>query len=88
MPSLSALAATLSTLTAAKVITWSKINDDRACLEVTVTVRCDPNCGYDEETRRAYSAVEAALAAHGLSFIDGGIEDDGSGEYWIFRAAL
>jgi hypothetical protein len=90
---LSALGDTLATLAAAKTITWSKINDDRARLEVIVTVPVvyegnDPNGGYDEETRRAYKTVEVALAAHDIFFSDGGIEDDGSGEYWIFRAVL
>jgi hypothetical protein len=90
---LAALDATLATLTADKVIVWSKVNDDRARLEVIVTAPVgyagsDPNGGYDDETRRAYDVVEAALAAHDIFFSDGGVEEDGSGEYWIFRAVL
>jgi hypothetical protein len=93
MPSLSALTATLATLTTAKTIAWGKINDTRPRLEVIVSLPvgydgADPNNGYDDTTRRAYDAVEEALGAHGLAFRDGGIEDDGSGEYWIFRAVL
>jgi hypothetical protein len=88
-----AIDSTLATLAAAKVITWSKINDSRARLEVTVTVPVvyegsDPNGGYDDATNAAYKAVEDALAVHGLWFDDAGVEEDGSGEYWLFRAAI
>lgn len=85
------LATTLASLLAAGHITWSKI-EDRGTLKVTVSVPVaylgdDPNNGYDATTAASRKAIESALAAHDLSFADAGIEDDGSGEYWIYRAA-
>lgn len=81
---------TLASLTSAGHITWSKI-EDRGTLKVTVSVPVvyldsDPNNGYDATTATSREAIESALAEHGLDFVDGGIEDDGSGEFWIYRA--
>ncbi len=82
---------TLTTLSAAGHIVWSKVTD-HGVLEVTVTVPVvyldgDPNNGYDAPTAESRKAINEALAEHDLSFADAGIEDDGSGEYWIYRAA-
>lgn len=85
------LATTLASLTSAGHIVWSKVADLGA-LKVTVTVPVaftdgDPNNGYDNESKARHEAVGAALAVHGLYFIDGGIEENGSGEFHVYRAA-
>ena len=82
---------TLADLVSAETIKWSKVNDER--LEVVVSLPVgydggDPNNGYDSATRRVYDVVDKALAAHGLRFNDAGVEDDGSGEFWIYRSAV
>lgn len=82
---------TLASLTSAGHIVWSKVTD-YGVLKVTVTVPVDyldgdPNNGYDDESKARHEAVGAALAVHGLDFIDGGIEENGSGEFHVYRAA-
>ena len=69
------------------VTTSVRIDDDSVTVSVTVNyVNDEPNLGYDVDSRRIEAAINAAAEANGLRFSDAGIEDDGSGEYWIFRA--
>lgn len=84
-----ALENTLATLKYENVISYYRIEDDGEKVTITVPVAYlngEPNNGYDDTTKTAEASIGAALLAYGLAFYDGGIEDDGSGEYWIFRA--
>lgn len=67
-----------------------KVDEDGE--KVTISARFgyldinDPSVGYDDDGKALNDAIGAALAPFGLSFHDGGFEDDGSGEYHIYRA--
>lgn len=69
------------------VTTSVRIDDDSVTVSVNVAyVNDEPNLGYDADSRRIESAVFAAADANGIRFSDAGVEEDGTGEYWIFRA--
>lgn len=81
------LATSLFGLTEAKVISNSKVDGDKVTVSLKMTYLDpeDPSQGYDfagEETRRAIFGV---MKACGYSFLDGGYEEDGSGEWWMFK---
>ena len=69
------------------VTTSVRIDDDSVVVSVNVTyVNDEPSLGYDADSRRIEAAINAAADANGLRFSDAGVEEDGTGEYWIFRA--
>jgi hypothetical protein len=81
---------TLAALTEAGLIAWSKVDDDRLTISLSLTYldNSDPSCGYDNAGKATEAFINATLKDHGFTFSDAGFEDDGSGrEWWAFRLA-
>ena len=58
-------------------------NDPRVIVTVPAAyVDGDPNAGWDDTTKALYAEVTAIFA--GWRVVDNGINDDGTGEYFIF----
>jgi hypothetical protein len=83
------ITAALAPLLDADMIRWFKVESDRSftlSLAVSYLTQGRPDLGYDDATKAAQAAVDAAAAALGMTLADAGFEDDGSGEWWSFSA--
>lgn len=67
------------------------VDDDgrKVMISLALTYRnpADPSEGYDDRGGAKMVEINAIMSGFGLSYSDGGFEDDKSGrEFWIFRA--
>ena len=82
---------TLSPMRSGGYISDFRVDDDREkvviSLQMTYRNPADPSEGYDDRGGAKMVEINAILKGLGLSYCDGGFEDDGSGrEFWIYRA--